>query len=263
MRDVVRVSADRRGFHVSGTEDPPPSGLASKLFPDLTSQGSAIPNRFTFGCVWGFTPCPSEEFRLEPGWTWEEFLYGALRFWHAEAHCRSGRVVVDAACVADVDVGVLVVGSGKSFWAAEFAAVASVVSEDTVILTRQGAAVTAWGRRPDRISSRAGTILEIGNAGEFAGARITHVVHVEGSYGGGCVQWAPPSDKQSWLLQSAVGRILNTRSKPASLVRYYSGSLRSAAVIATAMTTWDVPCLHVVGPFDPAFVWDYLLQGTR
>ena len=165
--------------------------------------------------------------------TWNELLYGFVRFVHAEAHCLHDRLVMDAATVVCGGRAVLVIGSGKSHWAASLHGAGwSVASDDTSLIIADRGVVTAFGRPPEFVRSRTGASCRQSPGLPLRAARLRAVVHVQGGYGVASVRPAGETDAWSWLLAASVGRLANARAWPRSLKEMYVCDPRRLRAVA-------------------------------
>ncbi|MBM7510226.1 hypothetical protein JOE61_004040 [Nocardioides salarius] len=256
----ILLSATSNLIEVIGVSEAPPPELLMPLFPDLTDirfrgDKATLEGRWTFGR----SEVRAINVRAIP--TWSELTYGALRFWHGESHAIQGRVVVDAAMLVSDGLGLLVIGSGKSHFAARCAKVASVITDDTVVvdpaMNKPWLVGTGWRRR--HIRSRTGQSLLLPPEGP-ADAQISAIAFVEGSYGRPSIQDVSEVDARSWLLQASLAKVLNTRSKPPSFCQAFIGSSAAAQLVADQVSDWRLPSFRALGNVEAAVFWEAAIQ---
>lgn len=256
----LQLTTEGTSIQVEGVADVPSSDLILPLLPDVShiandAKRTLLGSRWDFGC----RRCVEVPLRATP--TWPEVLYGALRYWHAASHALSGRVVLDAALLVQGGCGLLVAGSGKSHFAAACAQIASVVSDDTVIVEHVGDGIglvgTGWCRRT--IHSRTGLLFDPPTWGASSAA-ISAVAFVDGAYGQPQLDSVSSSDARSWILQASVGKILNTRSRPTSFAEAFIGSPQAAREVADRVEAWRLPAIQALGSVDPHKFWARVLQ---
>ncbi|WP_175611256.1 hypothetical protein [Mycobacterium sp. SP-6446] len=258
MPSQLQLSAEGTSIEVEGVVNTPSSDLILPLLPDVTritnnGQKTLLDSR------WGFGRTRSAALPLRATPTWHEVLYGALRYWHGAAHALNGRVVLDAALLVQGGCGLIVAGSGKSHFAAACAQIATVVSDDTVIVEHRGNGLvgTGWCRRA--IRSRTGLSFDSPKWG-VSSAPISAIAFVDGAYGPPQLDSVSETDAHSWLLQASIQKILNTRSRPASFAQAFIGSPQAARAVADRVEGWRIPAIRALGSVDPRDFWARVYQ---
>jgi hypothetical protein len=240
-----------------------PLELVRHLMPDIHAVTLETAETVLLHGNWSFAPGQRWRLELTDDCSWPELIYGALRFIHGQIHCLDDRLVLDAACVTFSGHGLLLVGSGKSHWAANLGNFgAEVVSDDTTILTFGFGETLAWGRPSSVISSRTGAVFVAPQPTSLRNTKVTRIVHVEGGYRLGVIQEPNQTDSFSWLLQAGMGRILNTRAWPTGLADMYVGDFvgaHKAASLVQGMST--IPMLSAVGDVAPISLLSHLKKG--
>lgn len=260
MSAQLQLSARGTSMEVDGAADTPSTDLILPLMPDITriaSSGGTV----VLDSRWDFGRHRSAVLPLRVTPTWPEVLYGALRYWHGTAHALNGRVVVDAALLVHDGRGLLVAGSGKSHIAVACAQLATVVSDDTVIVEHaaEGGGLIGTGWCRPTINSRTGLSFDPPQGG-VRSARISAVVFVDGAYGPPQLGPVSEPDARSWLLQASIGKVLNTRSRPTSFAEAFIGSPQAAREVADRVENWTLPAIRALGSVDPHELWARVYQ---
>jgi hypothetical protein len=240
-----------------------PLEVVRHLMPDIHTMTVETAHTVLFQGRWGFAPGKRWSLELNDYCSWPDLIYGVVRYIHAESHCIDHRIVLDAACVTLGGHGLLLLGSGKSHWAATLGKFgAEVVADDTTILTFAHDETVAWGRPASVISSRTGAVFVTPHPTVMRSTEVTHIVHVQGGYRHGIVQEPDQTDSFSWLLQAGLARILNTRAWPRGLAEMYMGDFvgaHKAAVLIQGMKS--LPVLSAIGDVSPMALLGHLEAG--
>ncbi len=247
MRLTCSIATDGL-VRVFPTTSAPDLSMATHVFPDverITHQGSVS----SFPLALRFSSDYERHIEvLEVSWL--DLIYGFVRFAHGAVHALSGRLVLDAALLAHTDGGILVVGNGKSRWAAEWATSGrTVIADDTVIVELGAGGVPLGMGNPSPIAqSRVGVSAPLDSIG-LSVLPVTRLLLVDGTYGQPALLPKPdPVHAWSSILKASLGRCLNTRAFPATFSSFYPGD-REAAMIAaqSARGLLGLPCSHALG----------------
>lgn len=256
----ILLSSSENSLEIVGVPGLPPENLIMPLLPDIFSLRSQQGCTTLESCL-PLGPLEREILEIRSTPSWPEMAYGALRYWHAALHAVEGRVVLDAALVEKDGLGLLIIGSGKSFFATRCADMASIISDDTVIIEKSfdksQLVATGWCRPV--IRSRAGCVGRPSAQG-MSTAIVSAVAFVDGAYTSPSIGAVSDVDARARLLQASIGKVLNSRSKPPSFKETYIGSTSAAKLVADRVTGWCLPSYQAVGAVSLKEFWEGALN---